>query len=111
MLLNTNVADAGGSWASASGDDLNAKTAAAAMSRAQATATRRHDRLNDIVPPRQVLKAAAPRSGARLPAGTPSCHGAARRATSAQCRPMSAPQTPRSGTLFGHDADVDDGFA
>jgi hypothetical protein len=37
--------------ASTLGDDLSATMAAAAMSRTQASATRRHDRMDDIMPP------------------------------------------------------------
>jgi len=67
MPLPTNVAEAG-SWASAPGDDLNARTAAAAMSRTQASATRRHDRLNDLMSPSgEVLQSAAPQTGASVP--------------------------------------------
>jgi hypothetical protein len=44
-----------------------------------------------------------------MPAGTPNGHGAGGRATSAQRRPMSPANIP-SGTVFGHDADVNERF-
>src|SRR5215207_4963671 len=49
--LNTNVAESGGSWASAPGSAHDARTPAAAKSRAQISATGRHDRMDDMMPP------------------------------------------------------------